>query len=117
DPYLNPDITRGPDGAFLKEKGPPIHSLTFAELQRYELGRINPESPYAKTQPEQKPVDGTRMPRLSEVFALTRRARNYDVRFNIETKISPLAPEQTLPPDAFVERLLAVVYAHGMDGQ
>jgi hypothetical protein len=23
------------------------------------------------------------------------------VRFNIETKISPLAPDQTLPPDEF----------------
>jgi glycerophosphoryl diester phosphodiesterase len=117
DPYLNPDITRGPDGTFLKDKGPPISTLTFAELQRYDFGRVNPESRYAKTLPEQKAVDGTRMPRLSEVFALTRRARNYDVRFNIETKISPLAPEQTLGPVEFVERLLAVIDANGMTGQ
>jgi glycerophosphoryl diester phosphodiesterase len=57
------------------------------------------------------------MPRLSEVFALTRRARNYDVRFNIETKVSPLLPEQTLPPVEFTERLLAVIYANGMSSQ
>src|SRR5450755_3852248 len=43
DPFPNPDITRGADGAFLKEKGPPIHTLSFAELQRYDVGRINPE--------------------------------------------------------------------------
>ncbi|MEO7762659.1 MAG: glycerophosphodiester phosphodiesterase [Casimicrobiaceae bacterium] len=117
DPYLNPDITRGPDGAFLKDKGPPIHSLNWAELQRYELGRINPQSAYAKTQPQQKAVDGTRMPRLADVFALARRAGNFDVRFNIETKLSPLLPEQTLPPEDFTDRLLAVIYANGMSGR
>ena len=117
DPYLNPDIVRGPDGAWLKEKGPPIRSLTFAELSRYDFGRINPESRYAKTQADQKPVDGTRMPRLAEVFALARRAGNHSMRFNIETKLSPLEPAQTLPPNEFAERLLAVIYADGMAQQ
>jgi len=117
DPYLNPDLTRGPDGAYLTDKSPPLRTLTWTELQRFDLGRINPESRYAKTQPEQKAVDGTRMPRLAEVFALTRRARNYDVGFNIETKISPLTPDQTLPPDEFTDRLLAVIHANGMAGQ
>jgi glycerophosphoryl diester phosphodiesterase len=117
EPFLNPDITRGADGAFLKEKGPPIHALSLAELQRYDVGRINPESRYAKQQPGQTPVDGTRIPRLAEVFALTRRAGNYDVRFNIETKVSPLTPNETLPPEAFTDRLLAMIYANGMSGQ
>lgn len=117
DPLLNPDITRGIDGAYLKEKGPPIHALSFAELQRYDVGRINPESRYAKQHPGQKPVDGTRAPRLADVFALTRRAGNQDVRFNIETKVSPLTPDETLPPDAFTDRLLAMIYANGMSGQ
>jgi len=117
DPYLNPDIVRGADGAWLKEKGPPIRSLTFAELQRYDFGRIDPKSRYAQTHATQKAVDGTRIPRLAEVFELTRRARNYDVRFNIETKLSPLEPAQTLPPEQFADRLLAVVYADGMASQ
>lgn len=117
DPFLNPDITRGADGAFLKAKGPPIHALSLAELQRYDVGRINPTSRYAKQQPGQKPVDGTRIPRLAEVFALTRRAGNYDIRFNIEIKVSPLAPNETLPPEGFADRLLAMIYANGMSGQ
>ena len=117
DPFLNPDITRGADGEFLKERGPPLHTLSLAELQRYDVGRINPESRYAQQQPGQKPVDGSRIPRLAEVFALTRRAGNYDVRFNIETNVSPLAPDQTLPPEAFTDRLLAMIYANGMSGQ
>jgi glycerophosphoryl diester phosphodiesterase len=117
DPYLNPDITRGPDGGWLQQKGPPIRTLTFSELERFDFGRINPASRYAATQPEQKPVDGTRMPRLSEVFALARQARNHRMRFNIETKVSPLAPADTLPPDEFADRLLTVIFANGMQRQ
>jgi glycerophosphoryl diester phosphodiesterase len=117
DPFLNPDITRGADGAFLKEKGPPIHTLTFAELQAYDVGRLNPASRYATNFPAQKAADGTRLPRLSEVFALARRARNFDMRFNIETKISPLTPDQTREPADFADRLLAVIYANGMQRQ
>jgi glycerophosphoryl diester phosphodiesterase len=117
DPFLNPDIVRGSDGAWLKDKGPPLSTLTFAELQHYDFGRIDPASRYAATQPAQKAVDGTRMPRLVEVFALARRARNFEVRFNIETKTSPVEPSLTLPPNEFTDRLLAVIYANGMAGQ
>ena len=39
DPFLNPDIVRGPDGAWLEGKGPPIHSLTYDELQKFDIGR------------------------------------------------------------------------------
>ena len=117
DPYLNPDITRAADGTWLKERGPTIRSLDFGELQRYDVGRIKPDSRYAKTQPQQQAVDGVRIPRLADVFALTRKAGNHDIRFNIETKISPLSPVDTLPPEPFVERLVAMIEANGMSRQ
>ncbi len=117
DPFLNPDITRGADGAFLAAQGPAINALTFAELQRFDVGRINPASKYAAGQPDQTPVDGTRVPSLAEVFALTRRAGHHDIRFNVETKISPPQPAQTLPPEDFTNRLLAVIFAEGMARQ
>ena len=63
DPALNPDITRGPDGKWLETTSPAIWSLTYAELQRYDVGRVNPASAYAKRWPEQRPVDGTRIQR------------------------------------------------------
>src|SRR5215831_386150 len=34
DRTLNPDITRGPDGQWLAQRGPAIHDLDFDELQR-----------------------------------------------------------------------------------
>src|SRR5690349_5307669 len=86
DSTLNPDITRAPDGQWLRGEGPPIRDFTYDELQRYDVGRIKPGSAYEKRFAQQQAVDGTRMPRLSDVFALARRAANNHVRFNIETK-------------------------------
>src|SRR5262249_2113133 len=86
DPLLNPDIVRDADGRWLAAKGPPIHSLTLAELRRYDIGRLNPASAYAKQFPEQRPADGERFPTLADVFALGK-ASAKPVRFNIETKI------------------------------
>ena len=114
DPALNPDITRGPDGKWLQQTGPAIRSLTFQELQRYDVGRTNPASAYGKRWPGQQAVDGTRIPRLADVFALVRKSGNETVRFNIETKISPLAPGETTTPEVFARELVAVVRKAGM---
>ena len=114
DASLNPDIARGPDGKWLERKGPAIHELTFAELSRYDVGRLRPESNYAKRYPEQVAVDGTRHPRLAEVYELARRKGDGRVRFNIETKISPLAPGETLPPEAFARKVIEEIRRAGM---
>jgi len=115
DPALNPDITRGPDGKFLQKTGPAIWTLTFDELQRYDVGRLNPSSAYAQRWPEQRAVDGTRIPRLADLFGLVRASGNESVRFNIETKISPLEPQQTTGPEAFARKLVAEVRAAKME--
>jgi glycerophosphoryl diester phosphodiesterase len=114
DSSLNPDIARGPDGRWLEKKGPAIHSLTFDELSRYDVGRLKPDTNYARRYPSQVAVDGTPIPRLSELFALVRRSGNRHVGFNIETKLSPLAPEETLAPEPFARALVAEVRRAGM---
>src|SRR5437667_10912013 len=48
DPFLNPDVVRGPDGHWLASKGPSIRTLTVAELRRYDIRRLNPAMPYAR---------------------------------------------------------------------
>ncbi|MBI3044073.1 MAG: glycerophosphodiester phosphodiesterase [Betaproteobacteria bacterium] len=115
DPALNPDITRGPDGKWLGKAGPAIRILTYTALQRFDVGRLNPSNDYAKRWPEQQPVDGTRIPRLSDVFALVKKSGNETVRFNIETKISPLEPNQTAGPEEFARKLVAAIRAGGME--
>ncbi len=114
DPALNPDLTRTPDGKWLPRPGPRIRDLTYEQLQRYDVGRVKPDTAYARRFPDQRPVDGERMPRLADVFALVKRSGNAAVRFNIETKISPLAPEETTGPEDFARRLIAAVRSAGM---
>ena len=89
DRRLNPDLARGPDGNWIAAPGPTIHSLTYGELQRYDVGRIRPGSEYARQFAHQKPLDGTRIPRLADLFELVKASA---VRFNIETKLSPKRP-------------------------
>ncbi len=114
DSSLNPDITRGPDGRWLARRGPAIHELTYAQLLGYDVGRIDPASRYARGFPAQVPVDGTRIPRLAQVFALARKAGNAGVRFNIETKLTPTAPGETLAPEPFARKLVEEIRAAGM---
>jgi len=114
DLWLNPDITRGPDGKWLESRGPAIRDLTFAELQRYDVGRIKPGTKYAADFPDQQPVDGTRIPRLSDLFDLVKQSGNEKVGFDCETKLSPLEPNATLAPEAFARRVIVEIRKHGM---
>jgi len=114
DATLNPDIVRGPDGRWLEQRGPAINALRFEELQRYDVGRLKPGTNYAARYPLQQSVDGTRIPRLADLFALVRRAGNETVRFNIETKLDPDKPGETPLPEAFARVVIAALREAGM---
>jgi glycerophosphoryl diester phosphodiesterase len=114
DPFINPLIARDPAGQWLPAgKGPLIHSLTLAQLQAYQLGRIQPGTPYAATFASQQPRD-TRMPTLAALFARVKALGANEVRFNIETKIEPTHPDDTVGPEAMTRALLQVVRDAGM---
>lgn len=112
---LDPDIARGPDGRWLKPPTAAIRDLTVHELQRYDVGRIRPGSEYSKRFPDQRRMDGVRIPTLDAVFELARHARNDAVRFNIETKISPLEPDTAPGPEEFARALIKAIRANGME--
>jgi glycerophosphoryl diester phosphodiesterase len=111
DRRLNPDVARGPDGKWVTAPAPTVYELTFEQLQKYDVGRIRPGSEYAKRFPNQKPVDGTRIPRLADLFAMTKDSK---VRFNIETKLLPTHPDETVGPEAFARALIAEFRKAGM---
>jgi glycerophosphoryl diester phosphodiesterase len=117
DRVLNPDHTRDAEGRFLEAPGPLLRELTFAELQQYDVGRIRPGSDYAAQFPEQQPVDGERIPRLADVFALVQKGGNREVRFNVETKLDPTQPETTVAPEPFVAALLKVIRDSRMEAR
>ena len=68
DTALNPDHTRDAAGQWLApangRSGPTIRSLTLAQLQAYDVGRLNPSSSYGRQFALQQPRDGERIPCL-----------------------------------------------------
>jgi len=114
DPFLNPDITRDAAGRFLEQRGPAINSLTWAQLQAYDVGRIKPGTDYARQFPDQRPIDGTRIPRLADLFDLVKRSGDDRVRFDIETKLSPDRPDETPLPEPFARAVVNEIRKAGM---
>ena len=114
DRYLNPDVIRDAQGQHLTERGATLMSMPFAELQRFDAGRLKPGSNYAKTFAQQQAVDGERIPALSALFDLAKQRNASVVRFNIETKSSPNAAGETLPPEPFVRALIAEIRKAGL---
>ena len=114
EPALYPGTTRDPEGRWLKEPGPLVRSLTLAQLQRYDVGRLNPDLAYGKPFAGQQAQDGQRIPTLASLFALVKQLGANDVQFDIETKIFPNRPNDTLPPEEFVKTLLAAIRDAGM---
>lgn len=100
DATINPSIcTGGPTGLV-------IHSLTYAELQKYDCGKLkNPRFP------NQIPVPGTKIPTLDEVLKL---AHSSKIRFNIEIKSSPSNPEWSPAPDEFAQLVFLAIQKHGL---
>lgn len=104
DPQVNPDLARL-DGRWIEAPGPAIHSLSLAELKRYDIGRLRPDTPYARQWPQQQAADGQRYPTLAELAALVR-ATGRPVRLNLETKVRPDSGATVPEPEPFA-RLVA----------
>jgi glycerophosphoryl diester phosphodiesterase len=111
---LNADMTRDANGEYVSGVQPTIRSLTLAQLKQYDVGRARPGSRTAQAFPQQQPHDGARIPTLAEVIALTERLGASNVRFNIETKLTPHSPADTADAVTFARAVAEMVQAHGL---
>ncbi len=107
-------LTRDAQGQWLTVRGPLIKNLRVAQLQTYDVGRLNPQAPYAKSFVGQQASDGERIPTLAALFNRVKALGASPLRFNIETKIFPDRPDDTVGPDEFVDVLLATIRQAGM---
>jgi len=131
DLVLNPDIVREEHGMFLARSReglsqlPPaeldkycrkyaVNSLTLNELQRFDVGRMNPASTYSRFFPDQVPADGTRMPTLREVVRFAENATRKKIGYQIEMKTDPSHPGYSPPPDAFAAAVCRVLNEEGI---
>lgn len=117
DEHLNPDIARDDTGAWLAATGPALRSLTFAQLERYDVGRIRPGTAYATRFPDQVGRDGVRIPKLEDVVAMAEQKSHKRIRYNIEIKTTPDHPDDTAPPDVVADHVVAVIRASGITGR
>ena len=114
DPALHMGLTRDASGQWLKSTGPLIRTLTLAQVQSYDVGRLNPEHAYGKAYPLQQARDGQRIPTLASVFQRVKELGADEVRFDIETKVFPHRRNDTVSPEEFVRTLLAVIREAGV---
>jgi glycerophosphoryl diester phosphodiesterase len=131
DPWLNPDIlsnngkfwaqskqtfTNGATGDALDKLVEPylVHNLTLAQLQQYEAGILNQNSPYAKYFPDQVAVPGTHMPTLQEVVNYVDKTTNKKVKYQIEIKNDPEHPNWTVSPEEFANKLYTLLKKNHM---
>lgn len=103
DPHVNPTLCKD---------APPklaIRTLTLEELKRFDCGAL--QNPLF---PKQKPVPGTSIPTLGEVFALSNRGA---FEFNIETKIFANEPELAPSPEEFAKLVFEMVTRHSLENR
>lgn len=117
DPRLDPARTRTPGGAWIDPPGPAIRRLTVEDLQSYDVGCAKPGSRVAARFPEQARLDGVRVPTLAQVIALAERRSGGEIRYNLETKVTPQDGPAEPDPEALTEALLQVVRDAGVVGR
>ena len=114
DPRLSPDLVRDANGRWLKPPGPTLRMMKWADLAGYDLGMARPGSRVARRFPGQRGMDGQRVLRLADVFALVQSANATSVRFNIELKSRPDATGLYPDPIRFARAVSAEIAASGM---
>ncbi|HTK79097.1 MAG TPA: glycerophosphodiester phosphodiesterase family protein [Rhizomicrobium sp.] len=111
DYLLKPELCRDVNGAWLKRPTPRIKDLTLAELRAFDIGRPDPASDYARAHSSVWPVDGERIPTLSETIEVTSTASKPFWLF-VELKTSFADRHVSADPVQLAEATLSVLRAH-----
>jgi glycerophosphoryl diester phosphodiesterase len=101
DPALEPPVCTGPRPKAV------IRELTLEQVRQWDCGAQ--QNPNFRNQ---RPVPGTRIPTLDEVFSL---AGQGTFEFNVEMKSFPDKPEYTPSPEIFAEMVLRQIRKHHLE--
>ncbi len=96
--------------------------MTLKEVKEYDVGSIDPKTPYYKTHGvTQVKVPGATIPTLEEVFQLVNSYNNKKVIFNIETKSYAAKNhpgyKNSPNPDLFVSKINDLVKKYGLENR
>lgn len=117
DEALKPAMTRDIKGTWLDRPTPLIKDLTFAELQTYDVGRIQPGTKYAARYPDQIPIDGERIPSLEQVIDLVKSKADASFLIYTELKTGLADLSRTSDPFTLANAVLDLVSSKDFDEQ
>jgi len=115
DENLNLAIARDAEGHWLHSPTPLVKTLSFLELQEYDVGRLKPDAPYAAYYPGQMSVDGARIPSLESVYALARNQAKAGFRLYVELKTALLDLSQSAMPEELAEAAVVLTQRMRME--
>jgi glycerophosphoryl diester phosphodiesterase len=108
---LKTEICRDVGGNWLTRPTPRIKDLAFRELRSYDIGRADPTTDYARAHPDLLPVEGERIPLLSEVIAIAKMSKKPFTLF-VELKTSFTERAVSALPEELAEATVAVLKGH-----
>ncbi len=106
---LKPETTRTPDGEWLSRPGSALKDLTIAQLKTYDVGRLKPNTRYARRYPVQQPADGERIPSLGEVISLFEANCDPANQLWVEIKTNPEKPHLTPAPESVADAVVQLL--------
>lgn len=107
-PTLHAATFRDDTGQFITNEMP-IRDLSYADLCRYEVGKIDGQSAYGAAFPDQAQVDGLQVPRLADLCALISQPQHAAARLLLEMKSDPVLAQDTAARAHFVAAVLDVI--------
>ena len=106
DAQLKPEATRR-DGAFLQPPTPRLEALSWAELQLYDVGRLDPDSAYGRRRPARRHVDGARVPDLAALdrLAADTAKPGFKLYAELKTELEPAPDKAAALAEAYLAAL------------
>lgn len=112
DPLVPMAHTRDAHGNWLPAPGPKVIDLGVDDLNRYDIGRMNPATDYAARYPQQRPQDGARIPTLAEFLDWAQ--ADAGLLINIEIKSHAHQPDLGDTPAILAEDVATLVQRYGL---
>ncbi len=107
---------RGPDGQFLTEE-PKVCELTWEQIQRYDIGRIDGTTAYGRRFPDQAQLDGVHVPCLTEFLQVIAQPRHAAAALMLEIKSDPDFAHDSGYRSRLVARVVEEVRAAGLEAR
>ena len=115
--HLHAPTFRDTEGQFLIGEEPKVSSLTFEQIQQFDIGRIDGKTAYGQRFPDQAQMDGVRVPKLLDLLDLINAPEHSDANLMLELKSDPDLAHDASYRESFVRRVLQDVRATGLSSR